>query len=646
MEIPWLARLNTVDLQCSAERDRMHYLAHDRVTGKIYRVSAEIARAVAYCKQIGRMDAARVDKEKLKVAFGFLGSLQNMHKTELSRRPPFNPLFVNIELFDVGPYQPALRPLARILVGPVYIALLATLLLVAFWLGSWSDWQIMAVFKNVFSLSAIATFAVVAPFLKILHELGHTLAATRFGVRVRKTGLYLIALYPMPYVDCSDADLSATRKQRIIISLAGLFTDIIVALLAFIAWHFVEGSFLKTLLGNIFMFSSINSILFNANPLIKLDGYYALADTLGLRNMYTEASRSFRGIRRKITTLGKDGSFPKTRRARWLGLYSFGSVLYKTNMILGIMWVMLPKYFGLGSLLALWGGYMMFISPMVSGRAAAPAKGKARSWPFWLLLFTALGLALMFIKVPFRVVMPVQADVGGRYSLQVESAGFIQTHAAEGAVRAGDVVLELVNADLQDLRRLQETQLSTAQYAYEAISGADPAGAIVAAERLRAARTRLKLTEERIANLTVRAPADGYFAPDYTRITGTYVPDGTAAGVLFPRADVTYVAGDFPERYVEKFQNTLPQAEMRINGVYLPATAVRSMDLVQRISLDSETGVRSYSLSMQVAGDPLELKYADMYAKLTFPKEPLYRHAQFFIAGLVQKFRDAKLRQN
>ena len=41
MEIPWLTRLNTVDLQCSAEKDQMHYLAHDRVSGKIYKISDE-----------------------------------------------------------------------------------------------------------------------------------------------------------------------------------------------------------------------------------------------------------------------------------------------------------------------------------------------------------------------------------------------------------------------------------------------------------------------------------------------------------------------------------------------------------------------------------------------------------------------------
>jgi len=647
MEISWLARLNTVDLQCSAERDQMHYLAHDRVTGKIYRISSEIARAVNYCKQIASTtDREDLDKEHLKAAYGFLGSLQNMHKSELSRRPPFNPLFINIELFDVGPFQPSLRSLANFWVGSTYWIILGSLIVTAFWLGSWSDWQILSVFKNIFSLNAIATFAIVAPFLKIVHELGHTLVSTKFGVRVRKSGLYLIGLYPMPYVDCTDADLSATRIQRIVISLAGLFTDVLVALCAFIAWHFVEGDFLKTLLANVFMFSSVNSVLFNANPLIKLDGYYALADAIGIRNMYTEASKNFRGIRRKVMTFGKDGTFPKTRRARLLSLYSFASLLYKTNMILGILWIVLPKYFGLGTVLAVWGGYMMFVSPMIGGTSATPADKKAGTGLFWVLFLAGIAATLVFVRLPFRVVLPVAVDVENHYSVQSQSSGFITSRQPEGLVHAGQVIMQLSNRDLVNASTVGEAQLSMAQYGYDAISGTDPAGAIIAEERLHASTTRLELTAERIASLQVKATQAGYFSPDYTQLTGSFVPDGGTVGAIYPDIQTVYLTGSFPERYVEKFQNTVSSNELRVNGAFKAPEDVEAIDLVQTVSMDRETGARSYQLSMLVRSNPTMMNNANMHVKVSFPSEPLYRHVQFLVASLVQKFREAKLRQN
>ena len=71
---------------------------------------------------------------------------------------------------------------------------------------------------DLLSLQSLLTFALIAPVLKLFHETGHVLAATRFGVPVRRAGVILIALFPLPFVDCSEADFRARRGQRILIS--------------------------------------------------------------------------------------------------------------------------------------------------------------------------------------------------------------------------------------------------------------------------------------------------------------------------------------------------------------------------------------------------------------------------------------------
>ncbi len=623
----------------------MHYLAHDRVTGKIFRISNEIAQAVSYCKNLLQTPRNDPDREQLKTAFGFLNSLQSMQKLELSRRAAFNPLFINVSLFSVGPLQPYLVGLSRFWVGPIYGFCLAVLSLVALFLGSWSGWEILGVFKNVFSLNAIATFAIVAPFLKILHELGHTLAATRYGVAVRKAGLYLIGLYPMPFVDCTDADLTATRNQRIVISLAGLFTDILVAMIAFVAWHFVEGSFLKTLLGNIFMFSSLNSVLFNANPLIKLDGYYALADTIRTRNLYTDATQVFRNLRRKIMTFGRDGRFPSSKRSIAMSLYAIGSVLYKTNMILGILWIMLPKYFGLGVVMAIWGGYVMFFSPLLRADNSRK-KPKASTKLFWFLFVGCLVAVLIFIKLPYRTMFAVAPDISNQYSLQTQASGILNRIEPEGMVEAGQVLMELKNPELEDLLILITQQMEVEEYRLNAVRGTDPAGAIIAAEKLDSTKVQLELTRQSVDGLIIRAAEYGYFAPDVNLLPGDMVLDGENFGVLFPQAATTMLAGNFPERYVQKFQATTPRPELRVNGAYLPADLVLDLRLVQTVVYDQETGTRTYLLNMPVSIDPVDISDSDIYVRLVFPSEPLYKHVLFFIDTLNQKFRDAKLAQN
>ena len=166
-------------------------------------------------------------------------------------------------------------------------AVLATLV---FYIGMQNDCAIAAEFKGVFNRQALLTFGLIAPFLKIMHLFGHTLEATRFGVRVRQVGVNLIGLYPLPFVDCSVADHTARRRDRILISIAGLMTDFLICLIAFVVWHFADNNVVQSVAGRVFAFSTISSILFNANPLMKFDGYYVMVDQIGQRNLYTRAN--------------------------------------------------------------------------------------------------------------------------------------------------------------------------------------------------------------------------------------------------------------------------------------------------------------------------------------------------------------------
>ena len=187
----------------------------------------------------------------------------------------------------------------------------------------------------------------------------------RFGVAVRKAGLYLIALYPMPFVDLTEADLAAPRHARITISLAGIVVDVTIGLLAFVAWHFTAGSYAQTLLGNVVVFSTLNSILFNGNPLIKLDGYFALTDLIGQRNLYSRSSAVMGEARKALMSLGRAGT--RLRGAGQWGMLGYGTLafLYRLNIIVVIASAMLPRHLGLGAVLVAWGGFAMFASPLL-----------------------------------------------------------------------------------------------------------------------------------------------------------------------------------------------------------------------------------------------------------------------------------------
>ncbi|QEE37547.1 site-2 protease family protein (plasmid) [Octadecabacter sp. SW4] len=114
------------------------------------------------------------------------------------------------------------------------VASVAALFVVCIWLGLFSEWAILGAAAQAISLEGLATFALLSPFLKLPHELGHALVARRCHVPLRRAGIIFVGLFPLPFVDTSAADICANRAQRIRISLAGIFVDLLIAMLAFV----------------------------------------------------------------------------------------------------------------------------------------------------------------------------------------------------------------------------------------------------------------------------------------------------------------------------------------------------------------------------------------------------------------------------
>ncbi|GGE38917.1 zinc metalloprotease [Actibacterium pelagium] len=647
MDLPRPALLNQLSLRLSAEGRRLIYLVQDRSSGRIFTAPRNLALSLRRMKaaQAGVKGAKEtLDEEAAKEAFGFLHLVQNMRDAELLKRKPFNPVFLGIPLFNVAPFQPALKGLARALVGPWYLVGLGLLALLCLWIGMSSDWVIMGAFNGIFSFEALVTFGLIAPVLKVIHEFGHVLVATRFGVPVRKAGLYLIGLYPMPFVDCTEADMTARRGHRIAISLAGLTVDVTIGLLAFVAWHFTAGTYLHSLLGNIFVFSTLNSILFNANPLIKLDGYFAMIDIFGLRNLYSRASGVLREFRQWVSSLGRAGALPQGWGQVGMLTYSLAAFLYRLNILWVIAAALVPRHLGLGALVVGWGGYVMFAAPMLQDRPNTPADATppSRKWVFRGGVLAALGAALAFVQLPYRVVVPVSLDLSEHYLLSVQTPGFLSTPLTSAQLEDRAKVTQLTNpAILEDLR-LMKQDLEGARLAYDAVQGVHPAQAIAAQEQIDSYTARIAIMEREIGALTLTTASQALFLPDPLSGPGEFKRAGEPIGYALPTEGQAHMTGDFPERYVQKYQDALMDAELRWDGAFdpVPITALR---LKAVPTLDAATGTRSYQLKLVLPQSAQAVAGKPGLLKIRFQPEPLWRHAQFFAQGLLATYRDSQL---
>ena len=85
------------------------------------------------------------------------------------------------------------------------------------------------------------------PPIKAVHELAHGLAVRRFGGEVHQTGVSLLLLTPAPFVDASAAAAFRHAGQRVIVSAAGIITELTPAGLALIVWALVQPGLVQDL---------------------------------------------------------------------------------------------------------------------------------------------------------------------------------------------------------------------------------------------------------------------------------------------------------------------------------------------------------------------------------------------------------------
>lgn len=645
--------LKQIGLRLSAEGRSAVYLAQDRANGKIFVLRREAAAALRLLSRslLGPTGAARdaarqsTDDATARMAIGALQQIHGARLHEQMQRKPFNPIFAALPLFDVGPWQRHLPRLARWTGGWPLFAVVTGLLVLALWLGARNDWQIMTAFGSVFSLQAILTFGLIAPLLKIVHEFGHVLAATRYGVRVRKAGVYIIGLYPMPFVDCTQADVDATRAQRIAISAAGIVTDLLIGLVAFIAWHLTGGDYLSALFANIFVFSALNSLLFNGNPLIKLDGYYVLCDLIGQRNLASRASVHLRALRRYIGSLGRTGHRPRGGDLALLG-YGIAAFGYRVYIFVVIAFALLPAYLGAGAVVLAWGAIVMFVNPLLRAAPQDPQEAQAR-WPkaAWAVAAVMiLAVMLAFVRLPVIAAVPVALDSQGSYLITAPVAAMVQVPPHNGPLADGAVIAVLDNpamaADAENLRM----DLAVAEQLLASLQGGDPARALVAAEQVAGMGARLTVLTREIAALRVVAMGDGLVVPAGRFDRGGWVAAGAPVAYFYPSDGPSVMTGPFPEHLIATAANAGLRASLRLGRDTYVQLDPHDLVLREIITFDQASGSRNLQIFVTYRGaTPMALAGQVGLLRLRYDAVPLWTHAAMIWNRIAARFREAQI---
>lgn len=386
-------------------------------------------------------------------------------------------------------------------------------------------------FDQFFDPRRWVMFAAVLAVTKILHEFGHGLSCKRFGGECHEIGFMLLVLTPCLYCNVSDSWRLPNKWHRAAIGAAGMYIEILLASIATFVWWYVQPGWIQDLCLQVMLVSSVSTILFNGNPLLRFDGYYILSDILEIPNLYQKSTNAL------TTLLGRhwlgleipDDQLMPTNRPWAFALFTVAAFCYRWFILASII-IFLTRWlepYGLDSLgkgiaifaafgLLFWPGYRLFRYMSVPGRMHQIEKPR---FAVGLLIFLALIGALLFVPFPHYLRCPLIVVPQQMETVYIQEPGLVkEIYVRNGdVVQPGSVLAELQNVDLDIALTAAQGELDSREAEKQALlaagSNVDRVDALnrLAAIEADILRTKQYLAElnKRVQSLQIRAEIAG-----------------------------------------------------------------------------------------------------------------------------------------
>jgi len=431
-----------------------------------------------------------------------------------------NPLSLRFPLFDPDAFLAFLNPVTSRFFGwtgaVLWLSVVGWALLLAG--AHWNDLT-KDVTDRLLSSQNLLLVSLVFPTVKIIHEFGHAAATKARGGEVHEMGLMLLVLMPVPYVDASASLAFREKRDRILVGAAGMLVELFLAALALLVWVNVEPGLVRSIAYNVIMVAGISTLVFNANPLLRFDGYYILSDILEIPNLGQRANTYLGHITNRYLLGVKESTAKDSSRGEriWFVFYSIASFIYRIFVSIAIALAVAGKYFVLGVLLALWSLYSVFVLPVAKKVSYLVAGSELRSHRGQALavvgLIGAIAAAVIFwypapswTRTEGVAVAPLHAHV------RAAGDGFITSVRATPNTRVskGDPLVVVEDPELQSRVKVLEAQLKEQEARYTAARG-DRVQANIIKDEVAHIEARLEYTRKRAQELIVRSTRDGIF---------------------------------------------------------------------------------------------------------------------------------------
>lgn len=387
-------------------------------------------------------------------------------------------------------------------------------------------WSELPSLRSLRSPALLVGYGAIFVLTRFIHELGHAVVCKRVGASCKDAGFLVSFGMLCPYVDITDAWKIGSKHHRIGIALAGIYTECILASAAAMIWLSTHPGWIHEVALQTFLVCTATTVLFNANPLMKYDGYFVLCDLLNTQNL---RDKSFESIDAML-----DGRSRKNSSAMsiFLTLYFLASTLNRLVLLGGL--VSMVYYLasqwqlrGLGIGFLLLYGCCATISTMSAWTFNQVSVGGVRKIGrrAVILGWTAVSFLIAWavnIPLPSRTFSFGTVHLGDRQGVYATLSGQIErtlTTTNGIPIESEATILTLKNTSIQKsifelesrLKRL-ETQLETYQRnAFYDQRLLDSIPSLLAQRDL--VTKQLWQKQDEASRLNVRSPASGWFEP-------------------------------------------------------------------------------------------------------------------------------------
>jgi putative peptide zinc metalloprotease protein len=306
--------------------------------------------------------------------------------------------------------------------------------------------------QSLFNLHGLFFLWLVVFSITTMHEFSHGLTCCHFGGKVKEVGFMLIYFQPAFYCDVSDSWMFPSKRQRMWVTFAGGYFQLIVWGLCTLIWRVTDpDTLINQIVLIVVVFAGLQTLV-NFNPLIKLDGYYMLSDYLEIPNLRTKAINSlwdWLGRRHRLKHPWKE--------ERSQLIYGAASIVFSTTLLIYVysaLYTWATAIFAFAGLV----GFAMFSTYTLrrtavesfAGLRAAFTRAAFRKWRNGGI---ALGALLIMFVGRWELKIPAEFKVVARNELTVRSETdgvIVEMLVHEGSrIQKGDILARLRDFDKQ-----------------------------------------------------------------------------------------------------------------------------------------------------------------------------------------------------